>query len=307
MVQQILSEQLVIILNGLSGAATLFLLGTGLSLIYGMLNFLNLAHAAFLPLGAYLAASLIQATVGAVGGTLGFVGLFVVFLVLLVVVVPAVVSIVGLAMERTAFKPLYGIEDDYQLLATFGIILMMEDAMKFIWGGEPVSATAPSNLLGTFSLPGGTYPWWSVLTILITALVAGTLYYFFEETRLGKITLAMAEDEEAVGFTGIDTRSIHLKVFVIGIALAALGGALYLPTASMTTGLALEFVILAFAVLVIGGLGSLKGAIAASLIIGMVQAYGSYYVPVLELALVFLLMATIMLIKPTGLFGEIEA
>jgi len=109
-----------------------------------------------------------------------------------------------------------------------------------------------------------------VLTILITALVAGTLYYFFEETRLGKITLAMAEDE-AVGFTGIDTRSIHLKVFVIGIALAALGGALYLPTASVTTGLALEFVILAFAVLVIGGLGSLRGAIAASLIIGMVR------------------------------------
>jgi len=99
-----------------------------------------------------------------------------------------------------------------------------------------------------------------VLTILITALVAGTLYYFFEETRLRKITLAMAEDEEAVGFTGIDTRSIHLKVFVIGIALAALGGALYLPTASVTTGLALEFVILAFAVLVIGGLRSLKGA-----------------------------------------------
>lgn len=307
MVQQFISEQLVIILNGLSGAATLFLLGTGLSLIYGMLNFLNLAHAAFLPLGAYLAASLIHRTVGAVGDTLGFVGLFVVFLVLLIVVVPAVVSAIALAMERTAFKPLYGLEDDYQLLATFGFILMMEDGMKYIWGGQPVSATAPSNLLGSFSLPGGSYPWWAILSIVVTGLVAATLYYFFEETRLGKITLAMAEDEEAVSFTGIDTRSTHLKVFVIGIALAALGGALYLPTASMTTGLALEFVILAFAVLVIGGLGSLKGAIAASLIIGMVQAYGSYYVPVLELALVFLLMAAVMLIKPTGLFGEIEA
>ncbi len=306
MIHQFISEQLIIILNGLSGAATLFLLGTGLSLIYGMLNFLNLAHAAFLPLGAYLAASLIQATVGAVGGTLGFAGLFVVFLVLLVIVVPAVVSAIGLAMERTAFRPLYGLEDDYQLLATFGVILMMEDAMKYVWGGQPVSATAPSNLLGTFNLSGQTYPWWAVLTILITALVAATLYYFFEETRLGKITLAMAEDDEAVSFTGIDTRSIHLKVFVIGIALAALGGALYLPTASMTTGLAFEFVILAFAVLVIGGLGSLKGAIAASLIIGMVQAYGSYYVPVLELAIVFLLMAAVMLVKPTGLFGEIE-
>jgi branched-chain amino acid transport system permease protein len=305
--QQFLVDQLIIVLNGLSRASTLFLLGTGLSLVYGMLNFMNLAHAAFLPLGAYLSASLIRRTTGVVGDSLGFVGLFVVFLVVLLLVVPAIASMVGLAMERALFEPLYDLEDDYHLLATFGIILMMEDSMKFVWGGQPVSATAPADLLGTFPIPGGIYPWWSILTILITAAIAGTLYYFFEATRLGRITLAMAEDKEIVSVTGVDTRSIHLKIFVISVGLAALGGALYLPGASITTGLSLEFVILAFAVLVIGGLGSLKGAIVASLIIGLVQAYGIYYIPQLALAAVFLLMTAVILVKPTGLFGEIDA
>jgi branched-chain amino acid transport system permease protein len=170
-----------------------------------------------------------------------------------------------------------------------------------------VSATAPSDILGGIGLFGGTYPIWPLFSIAVTAVVAAVLYYFFEETRLGKITLAMAQDDEIVSVMGIDTRSVHLKVYVIGIGLAALGGALYLPNASMTTGLALEFVILAFAVLVIGGLGSLKGAIAASLLIGFMRAFGTYYIPVLELAIVFLLMAAVMLIKPTGIFGDIKA
>lgn len=307
MVLEVISQQVPIILNALSRASTLFLLGTGLSIIYGMLNFMNLAHAAFLALGAYLSASLVSRAVGAFGDTLGFVSLFAVLLVLLLVVVPAIVSVVGLGMERTVFKPLYGLEDDYQLLATFGIILMMEDSMKFIWGGLPVTATAPSDMLGGISVVGVTYPGWPIFATFLTAIIAATLYYFFEETRLGKITLAMAEDEEVVRVTGINTRLVHLKVYVIGIALAALGGALYLPNASITTGLSLEFVILAFAVLVIGGLGSLKGAIVASLLIGFMQSFGNYYVPQLSLAIVFLLMAAVMLIKPTGMFGDIKS
>jgi branched-chain amino acid transport system permease protein len=184
---------------------------------------------------------------------------------------------------------------------------MMEDSMKYIWGGLPVSQSAPSDLFGSFSMAGTTYPIWPIFATLLTAVVAVTLYYFFEETRLGKITLAMAEDEEVVKVTGIDTRSVHVKVYVIGVALAALGGALFLPTASVTTGLSLEFVILAFAVLVIGGLGSLKGAIVASLLLGFLQSFGDYYVPELSLAVVFLLMAAVMLVKPTGLFGDIKA
>ncbi|WP_276275364.1 branched-chain amino acid ABC transporter permease [Haladaptatus sp. QDMS2] len=302
-----MAQQLPILLNSLFRASTLFLLGTGLSIIYGMLNFMNLAHAAFLALGAYVSASLIQGASNAIGGTLGTAAMFVVFLVILFVIVPGVISVVGLGMEQTIFKPLYGLEDDYQLLATFGVILMMEDSMKFIWGGLPVTSSAPSNMLGGFNLVGNTYPYWPIFAVVVTMVIATTLYYFFEETRLGKITLAMAEDEEVVSVTGIDTRSVHIKVYVIGVALAALGGALYLPNASITTGLSLEFVILAFAVLVIGGLGSLKGAIVASLLIGFMQSFGSYYVPQLSLAIVFLLMAAVMLIKPTGLFGDIKA
>lgn len=307
MVLDTITQQIPLILNALFLASVLFLLGTGLSIIYGMLNFLNLAHAAFLALGAYVAFTVITQTTGALGESVGPAVLFVVLLVGLLVVVPIVISVIGLAMEQVVFKPIYGLEDDFQLLATFGVILMMEDGMKFIWGGLPVSATAPSDLLGSVVLYGNTFPFWPILVTVITAIIAVTLYYFFEETRLGKITLAMAEDEEIVSVSGIDTRSIHLKVYVIGVALAGLGGAMYLPNASMTTGLSLQFVILAFAVLVIGGLGSLKGAIAASLLIGFMRSFGTYYVPQLELAIVFLLMAAVMLIKPTGLFGDIKA
>lgn len=307
MVVDQLIRQIPIILNALFLASTLFLLGTGLSIIYGMLNFMNLAHAAFLILGAYVSATVITQIVGALGGSVGGTALFVVLLVALLVVVPAIISVVGLGMELTMFRPIYGLEDDFQLLATFGVILMMEDSMKFIWGGNPVSATAPSDILGSINVYGSTTPLWPILATVITIVIAVVLYYFFEETRLGKITLAMAEDAEIVGVTGIDTRKIHLQVYVIGIALAGLGGALYLPNASVTTGIALQFVILAFAVLVIGGLGSLKGAIAASLLIGFMRAFSSFYVPQIELAIVFLLMAAVMLIKPTGLFGDIKA
>ena len=227
MVAQVLSQQVPIVLNALFLASVLFLLGTGLSIIYGMLNFLNLAHAAFLILGAYVSATVITEVVSAVGGTVGGGVLFVVLLVGLLVVVPAIVSVVGLTMERTLFKPIYGLEDDYQLLATFGVILMMEDGMKFIWGGQPVSATRPSTLLGGVELFGSTFPLWTLFATGVTAVIAATLYYFFEETRLGKITLAMAENDEIVGVAGIDTRSVHLKVYVIGVGLAGLGGALY--------------------------------------------------------------------------------
>ena len=307
MVIDTLTQQVPIILNALFLSSVLFLLGTGLSIIYGMLNFMNLAHAAFLVLGAYVSVTVITRIVEGFGASLGTVTLFIVLLVALLIVVPVVISVVGLAMEQTLFKPLYGLEDDFQLLATFGIILMMEDGMKYIWGGLPVSATAPADLLGRMDLFGNSYPWWPILAIVVTAIIAVTLYYFFEATRLGKITLAMAQDEEIVSVTGINTRAVHLKVFVIGVALAGLGGALYLPNASMTTGVTLQFVILAFAVLVIGGLGSLKGAIAASLLIGFLRSFGTYYIPQLELAIVFLLMAAVMLIKPTGLFGDIKA
>lgn len=307
MVVEQLIRQIPIVLNALFLASTLFLLGTGLSIIYGMLNFMNLAHAAFLVLGAYLSATVIGQLVGAVGGSVGGAVLFLVLAIGLLVVVPVIVSVIGLAMEQTLFKPIYGLADDFQLLATFGIILMMEDSMKFIWGGNPVSATAPSDILGSIDVFGSTTPLWPIFATVVTAAVAAVLYYFFEETRLGKITLAMAEDAEIVAVTGIDTRRVHLQVFVIGLALAGLGGALYLPNASVTTGVTLQFVILAFAVVVIGGLGSLKGAIAASLLIGFMRAFSSFYVPQIELAIVFLLMAAVMLIKPTGLFGDIKA
>lgn len=303
MIEDLIARYLVIVLNGLFSASTLFLLGTGLSLIFGILNFLNLSHAAFLTLGAFVGSSVIQAIAGSLN--VGSTALFLIFLLALVVVVPVIVSLVGLGLEVTIFRRLYDVDVTYQLLATFGLILMLEDTMRFIWGGQPISATAPSNLLGNASILGRTYPLWPLLATAITAVIAAGLYYFFEETRLGKIARAMAEDPEIVRTTGIDTRAIHLRIFVLGVALAGLGGALLLPNASVTTGASIQYVILAFAVLVIGGLGSLKGAIVASILIAMIESFLTVFVPEIALAVVFVLMAAIMLVKPTGFYGGV--
>lgn len=302
MVEAVIANQLELIVQSLYFASILFLLGIGLSLIFGTLNFLNLAHASFLSLGAFMTATLVTAFVP----TTGFASGLVAFAILLVVV-PVLTAVVGLALDFTLFRPTYDMDVIFQLLATFGLVLMFEGLMLFIWGGNPRSADAPAEMLGSVAMGRVTIPLYLLFVFAVTTVIAVALYYFFEDTRLGRITLAMAEDIETVNTCGINTRSIHLQVLLLGIGLAGLSGALWLPNASVTTGLSLDFVILAFAIIVIGGLGSLKGAIAASLLAGFVRTYGIVLVPELSIAIIYLLMAVVVLIKPTGIYGGIEA
>lgn len=303
MVEDVIVRHAIIVSNGLYYAAILFLVSIGLSMIFGVLNFLNLAHAAFLTLGAFLTTTLIGAFTYDAFGIVGVLALFAIVLV----VVPIVISAIGVGLEVTLFRYMYDMDETFQLLATFGFLLMIDDVMKFIWGASPRRAAAPSQVLGSLSVAGRTYPLYILFVIAVTVIVAVALYYFFEETKLGKITLALAEDEEMVRASGVDARTIHFWVFVIGVGTAALGGAMWVPNASVTIGLSIEFVLLAFAVIVIGGLGSLKGAIAASLIIGLIRSYGIAFVPAIELAIVFVLMAVVMIIRPTGLYGGIHS
>lgn len=300
-IDAVLIDQVVRFLNSLYYASIIFLLAVGLSFVYGYLNLLNLAHASFLSLGAFIGAELIIVATQ-LPSALSTIGPFLVILL----VVPILIAVIGVVFEYSIFRPLYDMEETFQLLATFGIVLMLEGILELIWGGETVSGTAPNTILGTVSIGTRTFPVYVLGVILVTAGVAVGLYYFFERTRLGRITIAMAEDPDIVRTCGIDVRSIHLLILLLSVGLAGLAGALWVPNASATVGISLNFIILAFAVVVIGGLGSLKGAIVGSLFVGFVRTYGLIFFPSLSLVFVFLLMAVVVLIKPTGIYGGLE-
>lgn len=297
-----LADQVVRLLDSLYYSSIIFLVAVGLSFVYGYLNLLNLAHASFLALGAFIGAELIVLSTQ-LTPVLSTVAPFLVVLL----GVPILIGAVGMAFEYSIFRPLYDMDEAFQLLATFGVVLMLEGVMELVWGGETVSGSAPNTILGSMTIGTKTFPLYVVVVILVTSITAMGLYYFFERTRLGRITIAMAEDPDIVRTCGIDVRSIHLRVLFLSIALAGLAGALWVPNASATIGISLDFIILAFAVVVIGGLGSLKGAIVGSLFVGLFRTYGLVFFPSLSLVIVFLLMAVVVLIKPTGIYGDLAA
>ncbi|CAI49804.1 ABC-type transport system permease protein (probable substrate branched-chain amino acids) [Natronomonas pharaonis DSM 2160] len=298
----ILSSILGPTFNGLYFAALLFFASVGLTLVFGVLNLLNMAHAAFFGLGVYIGVWTLN-NMHDISTSLA------VLLVLIVIAIPVVVSVLAGALDKTLFAPLYDIEPVYQLLATFGVLLMIEDLIKFIWGTTPIavdSAVNPSRQLGSFEVLGSSLSMYRTFIVLMFIVTAVGLFLMFERTKLGKISLAMAEDYEMVQMLGINVNRVRVLIFSISVGLAALGGALFVPLAPATPAITLEYVLLSFAVIVIGGLGSLKGAIVASLIIGLVRSFGITYVPQIELAIVFLLMAAVIIVKPEGLFGHEE-
>ncbi|ELY55015.1 branched-chain amino acid ABC transporter permease [Natronolimnohabitans innermongolicus] len=286
--------------NGLYFAALLFFASVGLTLVFGILNLLNMAHAAFYGLGAYVAVWTLNNAGDVTTST-------VVLLAMLVLVIPLVVFVLSAVLDKTVFAPLYEIEHVYQLLATFGVILMLDDVIKFIWGASPITvdgATDPSRQLGAIDLMGVSVSAYRSFVILIAVACAVGLYLMFVKTKLGKISQAMSEDYEMVQMLGINVNRVRVLIFSISVAIAALGGALFVPFATATPAVTLEYVLLSFAVIVIGGLGSLKGVVVAALVIGMVRSFGIAYFPALELAIVFGLMALVIIFKPEGLFGD---
>ncbi len=286
--------------DGLYFAALLFFASIGLTLVFGILNLLNMAHAAFYGFGAYLAVWTLN-NIGDVTTST------VVLLAILVLAIPIVVFVLSAALDKSVFAPLYDIEPVYQLLATFGVILMLDDIIKFIWGASPISvdaATDPSRQLGSIELLGSSVSAYRSFVILIAVLCAVGLYLMFVKTKLGKISQAMSEDYEMVQMLGINVNRVRVLIFSISVALAALGGALFVPFAVAAPSVTLDYVLLSFAVIVIGGLGSLKGVVVAALLIGMVRSLGIAFFPAIELAIVFALMAVVIIFRPEGFFGH---
>ena len=296
---------IVQVLNGLQFGLLLFLIAAGLTLVFGVMNFVNLAHGVQYMLGAYLAVMFF-----------GLTGSFVAALVLALIAALAF----GLVLEFTVFRHLYDRDHLDQVIATFGIILFLNQGVKLLWGATPLSLPVPEALTGSVVLPPGLlYPVWRLVIIASGLIVAVLLYVLVNRTRVGMLVRAGAANAPMVSALGVDIRRLFMIVFGFGTMLAGFAGIMIAPILSVEPGMGDTILILAFVVIVIGGIGSIRGAFVAALLIGLVDTLGrSFAVDILRLVmapspartvgpaissmLIYLLMALVLYIRPSGLF-----
>ncbi|HXZ36820.1 MAG TPA: branched-chain amino acid ABC transporter permease [Thermodesulfobacteriota bacterium] len=282
-------------LNGLYFAALLFLTSLGLNIILGVMGILNLAHGSFYAIGAFMGAWTIIQIVTKAPAPLLYVSLLSGFLL---------AGIVGWIMEKTLIRAMYKRTLEYQLLLTFGALLLLEDLIKMVWGGQALYASAPFDRLGKVEIMGSVYPAYFLLVIAITLCVGFLIWLFMGKTRLGIMLRAISLDREMATGLGLDISRLSTLAFVLGSGLAGLAGALVIPTTPALLGIGMEPLIFAFIVVVVGGLGSLKGALVGALLVGLTRSFGIAIFPEIELPLLFLIAGIILVAKPQGLFGR---
>jgi branched-subunit amino acid ABC-type transport system permease component len=287
-------------LNALFYAAVLFLIASGLSLIFGVMRIVNVAHGALYAIGAYVAAWTVGAVVAAgYGGNFGLIGQL-----MLLPVGAIVVAAIGAAIEPTLLRPLYHRPEEYVLLITFGLLLILEDAIKAVFGGTPLSAGTIMDLSGSIPIGRLLYPAYNLLVIAIGIAAAIGLWWFIYRTKFGVILRATSQDRRMAAALGINVGRVYVQAFAIGCFIAGLGGAVVVPAQAAVLGMGIEALVLAFVVVVIGGLGSLEGAFIGALIVAFVRTAGIQFFPEIELAVLYLIAAAVLLVKPTGLFGR---
>lgn len=274
--------------NGLSFAMLLFLLAAGLSLIFGLMGIVNLAHGSFYLLGAYVGLTIIHRTES-----------------FLLAVAGAIVTVaaVGWIMHRFFLRRFYK-DPLAQVLVTFGFLFIVADAAQWIWGGTPQALPKPSVFEESYRIGAVVIPSYRVLVIGVGLLIAITLWLFQEKTTLGAIIRAAVDDEEMTRGLGINVPVLFSLTFTLGAALAALGGVMGGPFVGVYPGVDFEILLYALVVVIIGGLGSLKGAFVGSLIVGLLDNFGKALFPELSLFTIFAPMAIILAVRPTGLFGR---
>jgi branched-chain amino acid transport system permease protein len=286
---------IVYTLNGFYFAALLFLISLGLNIILGVMGILNLAHGSLYAIGAFMAAWTIIQIVTKVP-------VFFLFVSLLSGLVLA--GIVGFLMEKSLIRAMYKRTLEYQLLLTFGALLLLEDVIKMIWGGQALYASAPFELLGKVDILGHVYPIYFLFVMFITFLAGLFIWFFMGRTKLGIMLRAISLDREMATGLGLDIGRLSTFAFVLGSGLAGLAGALVVPTTPALLGIGMEPLILAFIVVVVGGLGSLKGALVGALLVGFTRSFGIAIIPEIELPLLFMIAGIILVVKPQGLFGR---
>jgi branched-chain amino acid transport system permease protein len=282
-------------LDGLSYAALVFLVSVGLSLIFGVLRIVNVAHGSLYAFGAYLAVTL-SLLVTPISPWLTYPALLVASLVIGIVA--------GGLIERLLLSRVYGREEVLQLLITFAVFMIMDNLQRLIWGVQPIYAAEPLKLLPNISIFGVSYTSYQVIVLPIVAVLAlFGLRYFLRRTLMGSVILAVTEDREAATAIGINAQRVYLITFIIGATLAALGGALASPTTSLVPGMGTEMIVLSFAVAATAGLGQIGGTAIAALAIGMARAFVIYLQPEFEVLVPYLIMVAVLLVRPEGLFG----
>ena len=281
---------LIQLLNGLQYGLLLFLVSSGLTLVFGIMGIINLAHGSFYMVGAYLAWSLASTT-----GSLAMA---------IALAVPLTV-VIGMALERLLFRQLYTRDHLYQVLLTYGLILVFEELRSLVWGDDVHGVPVPELLKASIPLTDTlSYPVYRLAISGVCLLLARGLYLLIQRTRLGMMIRAGASNRDMVQSLGIDIKLLYTLVFAMGIALAAFAGMINAPLSSVFPNMGSQVLIICFVVVVIGGIGSVKGAMAASLLIGLAETFGQVFVPEFAGMIVYVLMAIVLVWRPEGLFGR---
>ena len=287
---------LFILINGLSQGMVLFIVASGLSLVFGVLRVINFAHGSLYMIGAFLAFSL--SSLLPTGSMLSF--------ILLMLLVPPAVALLGLSLEIPLFRRIYGKEHLLQLLLTYAVLLILDDACRLIWGGDIRNVARPELLAGSIQFFDLFLPTYNVFILLVGPIIAIGLWILLYRTRAGNLIRAAVSHPEMVGALGVNVSRVMTATFMLGCWLAGLGGVLMSALANIDLSIGMEKIIEAFAVVVIGGLGSIGGALLGSLILGVGVAF--IQLPLSRFAIVFpyFAMALILIIRPWGLFGKPE-
>ena len=283
------------IFTGLTTAAILFIVTVGLSLVFGTMRVINLAHGTFYLIGAYL----VTVTFGAISAhTLGF-GIGVILSAL-------IVAILGVGIELLVLRRLYKSEHLLQLLATWALMMIIDQVAIMVWGPQNYSGNIPSTLSGGVTIGGQQFPVYDLFLIVVAVVIGLGLWLLIERTKLGRLIRGAVQDIELIKILGVNVSRLYTQIFAIGAFLAALGGALMGPSTSAGPGMDVNIIVEAFIVSVIGGLGNIWGAAIGAIIIGLFQSIGNLYFPELASLAPYVVMILVLVIRPQGLFGKVE-
>jgi branched-chain amino acid transport system permease protein len=285
------------IFDGVAYAALVFMVAVGLTLIFGVLRILNVAHGSFYAIGAYLTAS--------IGGAIFAAGWSPWLAYPLMFVSAALVGVVlGAPIERLLLRRIYGKEQALQLLVTFAVFMILEDVQRLVWGVQPYFEATALRQLGNLEVFGVFYTNYQLLVLpAVAIIVLVCLRLFLRRTLSGKLILAVTEDREAATAIGIDADRVYLLTFMVGAGLAGFGGALASATTSVLPGMGAEMIVLSFAVVATAGLGQIEGAALTALLIGLGRSFAVYLMPELAVLVPYLIMLIVLLIRPEGMFG----
>src|SRR5688572_22452346 len=286
-------------MGGVFHAAILFLVAAGLQVVFGVQKVFNLACGSFYALGAYFGVSAVQWYVDA-GGPPAF---FIVPLFL----AGALIGITGVVVERGLLSFVYDRDETFQLLLTFAVVLMMEDLIRMTWGTAPVSTSGLYLVYGQTRIAGAAVPVYNLIVIAASVVIALAIGWLLTRTAFGRIIRATADNREMAEALGVDMRRVYAKVFTLGTALGTLGGALVIPATAAMSEMGVELVVEAFAVVVIGGPGAMRVALVGALPVGLLRAVAISVYPELEMLIIYLIVITVLVFRPRGLFGGAAA